>query len=221
VQVAKTVLAELGQTFYQGANLTAIKQMAEQQLPNRLVRSWNQAVDDYQASYPFSAGDLDKFDSEARRGLAANPRVAYGSTLVATLVTDAFLLYMQLGDGDIVAVSMDGQAVRPPLPGDSRLFADATTSLCMSDAWRYVRTYFQPLADYPPALVMLATDGYANSFATEEGFLVAAKDIFDMLKQHRHDSVHMLRNHLHAWLRATSDQGSGDDISVGVIFREL
>jgi hypothetical protein len=194
--------------------------MAEQQLPNRLVRSWNQAVGEHQASHPFAAGDLDKLDREAQMGLAANPRIAYGSTLVAVLVTNAFLLYVQLGDGDIVAVGMDGQVLRPPLPTDSRLFADATTSLCMGDAWRYVRTYFQPLADYPPVLVMLATDGYANSFATEEGFLVAAKDIFDMLQQHRHDSVQMLRNHLQSWLRATSDQGSGDDISVGVIFRK-
>lgn len=215
VQAAKTTLSDLAAESYRTGNLMAVKQLAEQQLPHLLVRWWQRAVDEHLAATPFTADEVEQLGA----AVAANPRLAYGSTLVAALATNTYLLYVQLGDGDVVLVNAAGQPARPPLPRDERLFADATTSLCLPDAWRAVRTYLQPLAGHPPVLVMLATDGYANSFEHEQGFLAAATDILDMLQQHRHDSVQLLRGQLQSWLRATSDQGSGDDISVGILYR--
>lgn len=211
-EAARNTLIDLGRAFYRTPDLATTKQLAEQQLPLLLVRAWNAAVDAHLATNPLE-------HKPSPPASAEQERLIYGSTVVAALVTGAFVLYTQLGDGDVVTVSEEGEVARPPLLVDERLFADATTSLCLPDAWRAVRTYFQPLADRPPALILLATDGYANSFATDVGFLKAATDIFDMLNQQGHDSVQLLRANLHAWLRATSDQGSGDDISVGVIYR--
>ncbi len=52
--------------------------------------------------------ELARLDAPFRPKLAANPRLAYGSTVASTLITGTFILYMQLGDGDIVTVNADG-----------------------------------------------------------------------------------------------------------------
>ena len=55
-------------------------------------------------------------------------------------------------------------------PGDDRLVAGETTSLCLATAADDFRHAFLP-ASAEPDLVLLATDGYGNSFA--HGGLVA------------------------------------------------
>lgn len=220
VRAARAILRDLGLEYYRTGALANVKHLAEQKLPSLLVRCWHQLVDAHLAALPLTAPELEALNDEARASLETEPRIAYGATVVAALVTTTFLLYVQLGDGDIVIVDEDGQSVRPPLPVDTRLFGDATTSLCMVDAWRFVRTYFQPLSDRPPALVLLATDGYANSFIGDGDFLQAAADIYTLVNQQPVDGTRLLRQQMPGWLRATSDQGSGDDISVGILYRQ-
>ncbi len=144
-----------------------------------------------------------------------DPLRAYGATLLAALITPRYLLLLQLGDGDIFIVDSAGRVGRPPLPNDPRLIANQTTSLCGATAWQDVRSYFQPLTARPPALVMLATDGYSNSFADENGFYSAAADLLEAI---RTQGSHQTRIQLPGWLRATSKAGSGDDISVGLAY---
>lgn len=221
VRAARSLLRDLGLEYYRTGALANIKHLAEQKLPLLLVRCWQQLVDAHLVALPLTAHELEPLHDEARASLETAPRIAYGATLVAALATTGFLLYVQVGDGDIVAVDAAGQAERPPLLVDTQLFGDATTSLCMAEAWRFVRTYFQPLADRPPALVLLATDGYANSFVSDGDFLQAAADIYTLVNQQPIDSTRLLRQQMPGWLRATSDQGSGDDISVGILYRQL
>lgn len=220
VRAARAILRDLGLEYYRSGDLAAVKQLAEYRLPTLLVRCWQQLVDAHLAGLPLTPPELEPVGAEMRADLEDDPRIAYGATVVATLATTDFLLYVQLGDGDIVAVDAAGQAERPPLPVDTQLFGDSTTSLCMADAWRFIRTYFQPLAARPPKLVLLATDGYANSFVSESDFLQAATDICTLVKQEPVDGVRLLRQELPGWLRTTSDQGSGDDISVGILYRQ-
>lgn len=219
VQVARTLLEQFGRHYGQATDLTVVEQMVEQQLAHLLVRQWNDTVDVHLAAVPFSPAELASLDAPFRPKLAANPRLAYGSTLASTLITGTFILYMQLGDGDIVTVNTDGVVSRAPLVVDPQLSGDVTTSLCLPSAWRYVRTYLQPLVAHPPAMIMLATDGYSNSFVKEDGFLAAAQDIFDMIEPQGREGICTLRKYLPRWLTATSAQGSGDDISVGIIYR--
>ena len=58
---------------------------------------------------------------------------------------------------------------------------------------------------------MLATDGYANSFAEDADFEQVAKDLYAAIQQ---DGPSAVAGHLPDWLEATSKGGSGDDISV-------
>jgi hypothetical protein len=152
----------------------------------------------------------------ALAAIEANPLIAYGATLLVAVVMPACIIYLQLGDGDILNVSQAGEVTRPAIPGDERLFADETTSLCSPDAWRDVRVYFQALAGEPPALILLATDGYGKSFRDEAGFLAVGSDVLEMI---RSDGLEAVAHNLPAWLSEASQTGSGDDITLGMLYR--
>jgi len=130
-------------------------------------------------------------------------------------VAESFILYLQLGDGDILTVSERGEVTRP-LPDDTRLFADQTTSLCIPEAWRDFRIRFQGLTGAPPALILLSTDGYANSFVNEAAFLQVGGDIWDLL---RAQGLEQVQASLVGWLTEASEKGSGDDITLALLCR--
>ena len=185
-------------------DLAQFKRDLIQQLPRDLVRRWLASVYEHATDNPLPVEEKTK-QSDAR------VEWRYGTTLLAALLTPKLHLYVQLGDGDILTVSQEGRVARPPFPPDSRLLANHTTSLCSKDAWRFVRIHFQPIVERPPALVMLATDGYANSFADNAAFEQVAKDIYGSIQQ---DGPASVASQLPGWLEATSQGGSGDDISV-------
>lgn len=220
VSTASTIVWELLHSQHDSSNLSALKRMAEERLPQALVRAWEQAVQQHLAAAPFS--DTERHTLAMQRGaneiarLEAHPVLAYGTTLLIVAVTPACIIYLQLGDGDMLTVTETGEVARPPIPADARLFANDTTSLCAPDAWRDCRVYFQTLSGPPPALILVATDGYGNSFRDEAGFLAVGTDLLDIL---RTDGLPAINTNLPTWLTEASQAGSGDDITVGLLYR--
>ncbi|HEV2860529.1 MAG TPA: PP2C family serine/threonine-protein phosphatase [Pyrinomonadaceae bacterium] len=214
-------------------NLSVVKRSAEEKLTQALARRWREAVAAHIAEQPLTAGEelllvgrpaaaaapADAAGGEATTAAgvrAAIPgHVAYGATLLAAVVAPRFILYLQLGDGDILAVSTRGEVVRP-LAGDERLFANETTSLCSKDAWRDFRVSFQVSSGEPPALIVLSTDGYANCFRGEADFLKVGSDFLEMM---RANGVESVAESLESWLAEASRVGSGDDITLGIMCR--
>lgn len=194
-----------------------IKRWAEEELPKGLVRCWRERVNKSLAIKPFTPQELAALDVASRRVVEANPYLAYGSTLLVVIVAPGFILYLQLGDGDLLTVSAAGEVERP-IPKDPRLIANETTSLCSDQAWNEMQVRFQTLAGAPPALILAATDGYANAFRTEAGFKQVAGDLWAMLRDGGDAAV---KPHLKDWLNEASQHGSGDDISVGLIWRPM
>jgi hypothetical protein len=183
-------------------NLSLIKDATEEWLPRGLVRKWSEAVAEHLKSDPLSPDSLE-----------AESVVAYGATLLVVAVTERFVLYLQLGDGEILTVSESGEVVRP-LAKDERLFGNETTSLCTPEAWRDFRVGFQSLAQSRPALILLSTDGYPNSFRDEAGFMKVGSDILQMIRENGLASV---KDHLEGWLRDSTRAGSGDDVTLGIL----
>lgn len=176
----------------------------DQGLPKELVKRWLASIDEHAVGNPFPENK-----TSAQTDVPVERR--YGATLLAALLTPNLHLYIQLGDGDILTVSEEGEVTRPPFRADSQLIANYTTSLCSKNAWRFVRIHFQQIDKKPPALVMLATDGYANSFADDAAFEHVAKDIYGTIQQ---DGPAAVASQLPGWLAETSEAGSGDDISI-------
>jgi hypothetical protein len=209
---AVAVALEVCRSRCETDSLSRIKRWAEEQLPLELVRRWRERVDRSLARRRFAPAELEALDPASRQQVEANPYLAYGSTLLAVIVAPTFILYLQLGDGDILIVSAAGEVERP-LPRDERLIANETASLCSDKAWNDVRVGFQALAGAPPALILAATDGYANSFRDEAGFRQVARDLWEMIRE---EGLEAVKSNLKGWLNEASQQGSGDDITVGI-----
>ena len=200
----------------QGTSLSIIKRTAEEWLPRAIARAWLDAVNEHYRSGLSTAESTALLSSDQNSSGAdqANPAIAYGATLVAVAVTNAFVIYLQIGDGEILTVTADSEVQRP-LPGDSRLIANETTSLCAVDAWRDFRVAFQPISNSRPELILLATDGYPNSFKDETGFLQAGVDILKALKS---EGGFRVASSLEGWLKDTTKVGSGDDVTLGILY---
>jgi hypothetical protein len=167
------------------AGLDAVAQNARELLAPRIVDSWREAVQADLRINPLASKELELLENldgaAARQSIESDPIVAYGATLLAILATDQFILYLQLGDGDIVSITDNGDA-RKPVPKDDRLLGNETTSLCLPHAWRDVRISVNRLNAEVPALVLASTDGYANSFRDETGFLKVGGDLLAMIR---------------------------------------
>lgn len=198
---------------------SSVKRWAEESLPRDIVRRWTDDVADDLAARPITKAELDqlrhKEGAEKQRQLALNPILAYGATSLTAVFTESFILYLQLGDGDILAVSETGEVSRP-LPKDERLIANETTSLSSEKAWRDFRAQLQVVSASPPALIVVSSDGYGNSFRDDTDFLKVGPDILEALRSEGLDKVNAK---LGDWLTDASKTGSGDDISVGIICR--
>jgi len=225
-------------------NLSLIKRAAEEWLPGALVRAWLEAVDEHIKANPFSRAELDALGGSNGRVLAPDPEasegsslasgsepdsgpssersiksgasklpIAYGATILAAGVAETFVLYLQLGDGEILTVTGSGE-VSKPLARDDRLFANETTSLCARDAWRDFRVSFQPIPTTQPALILLSTDGYPNSFRDESGFLKVGSDLLEMIYE---DGLGEVGDRLAGWLTDSTNAGSGDDVTLGIL----
>jgi serine/threonine protein phosphatase PrpC len=183
--MAVEIAAELTWKLIQGSQqggLSELKRAVLSDLPRNIVRRWRHKVVEHIRAHPFAEDEL------ARLGNAKSPLdlndffgrdeffLAYGATLVLAAVLVDCAFYLQLGDGDILVVNGDGR-VEVPIPEDPTLMANETTSLCMGAAAAQFRTRLQVFSSAPPQLVMVSTDGYANSFASTEDFHRSAPDL--------------------------------------------
>lgn len=201
-------------------NFAFINDEAKRRLPQVLVKKWQETVKQHRQENQFTDDEwrqLEEKEGPAARQLVEYEQstLAYGATLLTVLVTESFILYLQLGDGDILCVDSNGNTTRP-FAKDARLIANETTSLCMNKAWQEVQIRLVPYSDNPPALILLATDGYSNSFSSEEDFLKIGQEYRTMIRERGMKEV---KNQLKNILEETTQKGSGDDITLGIIRR--
>lgn len=195
-------------------SLSDVKISLQSVIPRRIVKDWLALVHADLDKSPLTERELAAVEAQAgRKGrdlVAESPHLAYGSTLVTVLATKTFVAFWQIGDGDVLTVSGHGNVDRP-VAGDEELIANETTSLCSPEAWRLFRT---AILGTPAPMIMLSTDGFANSFLSEEGFFKFGTDVFRMAAA---EGIEAVGSKLNGWLTEMTRQGSGDDISLGII----
>jgi len=181
-----------------------------------LIKRWRAAVAEHLAANPFEAltGGTKTALSSLVPIQSDDSVLAYGTTLLAVAARPEGLLCLQLGDGDILVVTDSGEVQRP-VASDQRLFANETTSLCSRTAEMDFRSVWLPESVGRPSLVLLTTDGYPNSFRQDAGFLKAASDFYALISE---EGAAAVERDLAAWLEDSSNQGSGDDITVALLF---
>ncbi|MCE5220324.1 MAG: protein phosphatase 2C domain-containing protein [Clostridium sp.] len=140
--------------------------------------------------------------------------IKYGTTLLGVLVTPEFIFCLQLGDGDIIVVTKDKQ-VKFAIKKDNNLLGNETTSLCSYNSWKEIKTKVKYIKDEePPVLILVSTDGYYNSFISVEEFKKVGLDYLHLIRNYGLDEV---KKYIGAWLEDSSREGSGDDITLGLI----
>lgn len=199
-------------------NLRPFQQLAVERVPQEIAKRWRTAVKEHLSQHPLGETEKEKLDAlpPSARGHVQSEVSLYGTTVLGVVATKDYVLYLQNGDGDILVLQRDG-SVRRPLPGDSRLFGNETTSLAAERSWQDFRVRFEPTGSKPPLLILAATDGYANSFGSDEDFLQVPRDLFTNLNERGMDWTFA---QIPRWLDETSIGGSSDDISIGMIWRE-
>ncbi len=191
-----------------------------QNLERDLVDRWLAAVSADLENHPLTneeLGELEEGDgAESRTAVETLPTLAYGATLLVAAATDSLVLYLQLGDGEILSVDSAGATLRP-LPEDARLVGNQTTSLCQPDAWQEFRAAWFSAPDLP-TLVLLSTDGYVNSFRSDEDFLKIGTDYLEIIRE---QGIAALADELPEILKEATQQGSGDDITLAIVQGDL
>jgi len=202
-------------------DLAEIESKGKDYLPKEFVKKWRKTVEYHLKNNPFTEDEFKKLEEKsgagARKLVEENPLLAYGTTSLTVAMEEDFVLYMQLGDGDILNVSGAGEVTKP-LPEDARLLANETTSLCLPKAENDFRFFVQKIsASESPQMILLSTDGYLNSFSDEAGFFQAGTDILQMLRTE--NGFNDVNDNLKAWLEEATQMGSGDDCAVAIIYR--
>ena len=191
------------------------------ELGKKISDGWLAAVRSDLEHNPFSEAELGKLEEgdggRSRVLVEERPELAYGATLLIAAATESGMILMQLGDGDILVVEADGTTMRP-IAEDARLVGNQTTSLCQPEAWREFRTAEMSAKQGLPVLALLSTDGYVNSFRSQEDFVQIGNDYLQILRE---QGSEYLAEELPKILTEATQQGSGDDITLGMLHAEV
>ena len=190
-------------------NLQAGFSGTKDNLAKTIHRQWMEKVRNHLAKNPFSPEE-ELIDEKVLN----NQVISYGTTLLGALITKNYIIYLQLGDGDILVVN-DNEVIRP-IAKDENLIANETYSLCDKEADSLFKFYYQPVIGQLPDLILLSTDGYSNSFPNDNEFQKTALDYNNLYKE---EGMSFIRKNISGWLKDTTIHGSGDDLTTILVFK--
>jgi serine/threonine protein phosphatase PrpC len=188
--------------------------------PTLITREWNARVLHDHKNKKFTSNELSALYQEVKNesfmdSIRLDPKISYGTTLIVLASYGDFMLYLQIGDGDILVVDDTG-SVRKPLRDDVQFSRYQTKSLCTDGASDDFRIAVEKNNEANPMLMLASTDGYSNSFKSHQEYFevgIAYRDLIKIL------GCDFLEDTLEDMLCKTSLQGSGDDITVGLACR--
>ncbi len=180
-------------------------------LISTIVSKWNDAVNaDYNAKplTPEEEAKCNRYLEWYKKGEKIEH--IYGTTLIAGLLTDKYLLLLQQGDGRCDVFFSDGH-VEQPIPWDERCIANVVTSLCDTDVAESFRFHIIDLEKQPIVACIADTDGVEDSFASIELLQNYHRSLLIYACENGIESLH---EHLKETLPVLTETRSRDDITI-------
>lgn len=176
-----------------------------EQMEKQILMKWREAVEEYHQENPLNEEEKKKADLPGSRRRTA---VLYGSTVLAAVIAEGFSYGLVLGDGGFVV--LDGRERLFMPVEDKNSHANYTSSLCNTDAIHYFEHWYM---EGTPKALFVSTDGLFKSFASEEDFLKYHGLLSRMLPEKE-----WAEQSLHKNFEKRTREGSGDDISMAVVY---
>lgn len=190
------------------------------QLERSIIQRWNDEIEADLSAAPFE--DDERFfalNDTDKESVTKTPAKAYGATFIAAVVAEKYFFVLKLGDGNVCILKDNAPQMFFGLSDelkDNQLQFNLTTSLCSSDADKeFKHCFVNTDKDYPVDGWILTTDGIINSYTSEQAYLDFMANIFSGYKEETLESAHA---ELAEFLPRLSEKGSGDDLTVGIIF---
>jgi hypothetical protein len=174
-----------------------------------IVDNWVTKVRHHIEANPFDLAD------EGEAAAVDDPLRPYGTTLLAAAVSGDLLVVLQIGDGDAVLVTDQGEALRA-VADDPQLDGMHTSSLCEPQPLRALRTAVIDTRVEDVALAFLCTDGFGTSRVDAGGWWRQTGE--QLVEFGRTRGLEWMREQLPSWLEEPAQIG-GDDTSMVIIAR--
>lgn len=174
-----------------------------------IVDNWVTKVRHHIEANPFDVSD------EQHEAAVDDPLRPYGTTLLAAAVSGDLLVVLQIGDGDAVLVTDQGEALRA-VADDPDLDGVRTSSLCEPEPLRALRTAVIDTRVEDVALLFLCTDGFGTSRVDAGGWWRQTGE--QLVDFGRTRGLDWMREQLPQWLEEPAQIG-GDDTSMVIIAR--
>ena len=184
------------------------------QLEKNIILLWNNEINKHRLKYPFTNDELTSLSDRERKQVELNIEIAYGTTLVAVVLTNDYCFGIQIGDGDCLALDENGFFTNS-IPEDDQLLFNITTSLSDKTAISNFRHFWHKTNSF--SALIISTDGVINSFASEKHY---HDFCFTVLEDISENDLEGTPEELTKFLKRLTDEGSGDDVSVAVIYNK-
>lgn len=184
-------------------------------LVTSIIGKWGNAVNE-----EFEHNPLTETELAAASGLNIDSSAGieveklYGTTLIAGLLTENYLLLLQQGDGRCDVFNAQGEVFQP-IPWDERCVGTGTTSVCDSDAIQSTRHCLIDLNRMSVIACIAGTDGVEDSFPMSMEKVHAYYR--DLIIYCCNEGAEKLEQYLETELSELSKNGSADDVTVSGI----
>ena len=181
-------------------------------LAKNILKSWNELVSCDYAENPFSEEEL--YDIPEKYKIKyenpENVNYAYGTTLIAFVVTKNYSFGLQLGDGKCVILNSDRKYIQP-IPWDDNCQMNVTTSICDKNALQEFRFY---ISEKLPIAAFCGTDGIDDSYTGDDDLASFYNGVLSIFAQYGYETG---VSEVNEYLPILTKKGSMDDVSVAGI----
>ena len=190
------------------SNFPSNHKMIIRNIQKQAIFNWNQKVNAHLMENPVTDEEKSKFTPEEFEAIP--PESYYGTTLIAGIAAKDFTFGIQIGDGSLVAIFDDGEAIMP-MEYNEAAPANVTASMCNSNAASMFSGFY---VENKKLIAMYAsTDGLYTSFGSERDFLDYHTIITSQLANIENFKTVIINN-----LTKRSHFGTEDDISLSCVF---